>query len=81
MFCFADFLAMNLLLISILSQLGFLNNFLLYIDPGSGSMLFQILIAGLLGGLFAIKTFWLKIVMFFQKLTGKKTSNEIENEE
>jgi hypothetical protein len=72
---------MELLLNSIFSQLGFLNNFLLYIDPGSGSMLFQILIAGLLGGLFAIKTFWLKIVTFFQKITGKKAASKTENEE
>jgi hypothetical protein len=72
---------MGTLLISIFSQLGFLNNFLLYIDPGSGSMLFQILIAGLLGGLYAIKTFWNRIIIFFQKLTGKKTSSETENEE
>jgi hypothetical protein len=39
-----------------------------YIDPGSGSMLFQILMAGLLGGLYAIKTFWRQITGFFRKL-------------
>lgn len=72
---------MGSLLLSIFGQLGYLNNFLLYIDPGSGSMLFQILIAGLLGGLYAIKTFWNRIIIFFQKLTGKKISNETEQED
>jgi hypothetical protein len=43
-----------------------------YIDPGSGSYLFQLLIASLLGGLYAVKLFWHKVKAFFSKLTGKK---------
>ncbi len=42
-----------------------------YLDPGTGSYLFQILIAGLVGGLFALKLFWKQIKDFFQKLFGK----------
>ena len=42
----------------------------LYLDPGSGSLLAQLLAAGLLGGLlFLVKTYWLKIKAF---VTGKK---------
>jgi hypothetical protein len=29
-----------------------------YVDPGTGSLFTQILIAGTLGGLFALKRFW-----------------------
>ena len=36
-----------------------------YIDPGTGSYLFQLLIAGLFAGAFAVKIFWKKIKAFF----------------
>lgn len=39
-----------------------------YIDLGTGSYMLQLLIASLLGALFAIKIFWNKIKSFFQKL-------------
>ena len=39
-----------------------------YIDPGTGSYLFQLLIASLLGGAVAGRLFWKNIVDFFQKL-------------
>jgi len=41
----------------------------LYLDPGSGSFLIQLLLAALLGGAFAIKIYWKKIKGLF---TGKK---------
>ena len=42
-----------------------------YLDPGSGSMLIQIIIAALLGTGVAIRVFWKNIKAFF---TGKKAS-------
>lgn len=33
-----------------------------YIDPATGSYVLQMLVAGILGGLFAIKLFWRRIV-------------------
>jgi hypothetical protein len=42
----------------------------LYIDPGSGSYLVQVIIAAILGGAFWIKKFWRKIKSFFSR--GKK---------
>lgn len=39
-----------------------------YIDLGSGSFIFQILIASLLGILFTIKSYWGSIKNFFGKL-------------
>lgn len=40
---------------------------LLYIDPGSGSYLVQMIIAAVLGGMFYIKTIWKRIKLFFSK--------------
>lgn len=44
-----------------------------YIDPGSGSYIFQIIVAGVLGGLYGIKLYWQKIVSFFKNLVSKKS--------
>ncbi len=38
-----------------------------YIDPGIGSIIFQVAIGGIIGVSVAIKVFWKKIVMFFKK--------------
>jgi hypothetical protein len=32
-----------------------------YLDPSSGSILLQLLVAGILGGLFAARAFWGKV--------------------
>jgi len=41
--------------------------FLLYIDPGSGSYLVQMIIAGVLAGLFYFKGLWWKIKTYFTR--------------
>lgn len=38
-----------------------------YVDPGSGSQILQILIAGLLGALYGLKVFWARIIDFLKK--------------
>jgi hypothetical protein len=43
-----------------------------YIDPGTGSLIIQILLAILVGAGFAIKIFWTKIKTFFSKVFAKK---------
>ncbi|HOD36768.1 MAG TPA: hypothetical protein PLR20_13215 [Syntrophales bacterium] len=43
-----------------------------YLDPGTGSYLFQVLLAVFIGGLVAIKTFWLKIKDFGANLFKKQ---------
>ncbi len=50
-------------------------NSLLYIDPGSSSMLIQMIVAGALGAVFFIKNGWYKIKSFF---TGKKKDSPDE---
>ena len=42
-----------------------------YLDPGTGSYILQILIAGLFGALFMLKMFWGRIVGFFSKGSSK----------
>ncbi len=41
------------------------NLILSYIDPGSGSIILQMLIAGMLGSLFMAKMCWKRITAFF----------------
>jgi len=43
-----------------------------YLDPGSGSFLIQLLIAGLVGAGFLIKAYWKKIKGLFNRSTAKK---------
>jgi hypothetical protein len=38
-----------------------------YLDPGTGSFIFQMIIASVVGGLYTVKTFWRNIVKFFKK--------------
>jgi hypothetical protein len=39
-----------------------------YLDPGTGSVILQMAIAGVVGGLFAVKLFWGRIGSFFRNL-------------
>lgn len=41
-----------------------------YLDPGTGSFILQILIAALLGGLIAVKRFWVTIAARGRHLLG-----------
>lgn len=43
-----------------------------YLDPGSGSFLVQLLIAGLVGAGFLVKTYWKKIKGLFRRSDSKK---------
>ncbi len=38
-----------------------------YVDPGTGSYIFQIIVAALFGGLFMLRIFWARITGFFGK--------------
>lgn len=51
--------------------------FFLYLDPGSGSYLIQVIIAAVLGVSFFFKNFWLRIKAFF---TRTKPKPEEEND-
>jgi hypothetical protein len=42
-----------------------------YLDPGTGSYLLQILAAGVLASLFFFKTWWRRLISFFQRIFRK----------
>jgi len=47
-----------------------------YLDPGTGSYLLQLAIAGILGGLYAVKLFWKNIKTFLKNIFSRKEKNE-----
>jgi hypothetical protein len=51
-----------------------------YIDPGTGSYVIQLVIAGLLGASFAIKIYWKKIKAFFANHYSKSPRDGIDND-
>ena len=55
--------------------------FFLYLDPGSGSYLLQVIIAAILGGLMFFKNFWIKIKSFFVKPKPQEESKDQESGE
>ncbi len=52
-----------------------------YLDPGTGSYLFQMLMAGVLGTLFFIKSIIRKVKEFFSKLFSERSVDEKENKD
>jgi hypothetical protein len=56
----------------------------MYLDPGSGSYILQILLAGLLGGFFIVRANWKRIKMMFKKdksetITESETKDDSGN--
>lgn len=49
-----------------------------YLDPGTGSFLLQLLIAGLVGAGLILRAQWSKVKKFFSR---KKTQEETEDED
>lgn len=54
---------------------------LAYLDPGSGSFIIQMLLAGGLGLAFLIKTYWRKIKGLFQKEKTEAPQASIEEQD
>lgn len=50
-----------------------------YLDPGTGSMIFQVALASLFGVLLAVKTFWVQIkhFIFANVLRKQSTAQEV----
>lgn len=53
-----------------------MTSFLLYIDPGSGSYLVQVLVAAALSVVFFFKNIKLHILTFFSWIFGKKKKKD-----
>lgn len=47
-----------------------------YLDPGSGSYIFQVLIAALVGAAFLVKVFWQQIKTFFARVFKRDEKDE-----
>lgn len=45
---------------------------IVYIDPGTGSYVLQVVAAALFGAMFALKMFWHRIVGFFRRDRSSK---------
>ena len=54
---------------------------LLYLDPGSGSFLIQLLIAGIAGAGIAIAVSWSKIKRLFRKNKKVEANNDEDDEQ
>lgn len=63
---------MRTILLVILCYLSFIPQAFAYLDPGSGSYMYQLIIGLFVGGLFSIKLFWQSLVSFFSNIFGKK---------
>ena len=47
-----------------------------YLDPGTGSYIFQMIVAGLLGAAFAVKMFWERIKIFLARMFARNSTND-----
>jgi len=66
-----------IILLLFLVILFFPKNAYAYLDPGTGSYIFQFVIAIILGLIFSLKLFWKKIVRtFLRLLKGKQRADE-----
>ena len=50
-----------------------------YLDPGTGSLILQMIIAGILSTLFALKMYWYRIKSFFKNIFNRETVNKKED--
>ena len=51
-----------------------------YLDPGTGSILLQGIIAGIAGAVIVLKLYWYRIKNFFSPTSAKKAGEEIQDE-
>jgi hypothetical protein len=70
----------KIMFITIISCFVFYQDADAYLDPGTGSYVLQMLIAGLLGALFFIKLSWKRMKIFFSNLFSKNKDDKIFRE-
>ena len=51
-----------------------------YLDPGTGSMIFQAIVAVIAGAAFGIKVYWRRLKTFFGGRTAEAVSSQDEGE-
>ena len=50
-----------------------------YLDPGTGSLILQMLIAGIIGAMYTIKIYWYRLKIFVARIFGKGISLDSES--
>ncbi len=48
----------------------------MYLDPGTGSLIIQLAIGALVGGLVAAKVSWVRVAGFFRRLFGGRSRHD-----
>ena len=51
-----------------------------YLDPGTGSMLIQMLIGGVVAAMFTIKMYWYQLRSYIQRKLGKEEDTQLSEE-
>lgn len=69
----------SVLIFTFICLLGWTPDAYAYFDPGTGSMVLQLLMASILGFLFTLKTYWAKVKDFVKNLVGKNSTNDSRN--
>ena len=65
----------QVLALTFLIQIMTVSTVFAYIDPGTGSYLFQMLVAGLLGSAFAIKMAWRNVKTYISQIFSGNAGN------
>jgi hypothetical protein len=69
----------SVLIFTLICLLGWAPDVYAYFDPGTGSMVLQLLMASIFGFLFTLKTYWKKVKGFVKNLVGKNSTNDSRN--
>jgi hypothetical protein len=72
------FFATNVIMRTVMGEMSRRGN--AYLDPGSGSYLLQLLLAGFVGALFFIRMSWDRIKGFFQKFFNRQGNGDVDEE-
>lgn len=51
-----------------------------YVDPGTGSLILQVILGSLLGAAFAVKIFWRQIMIWIGRLFSKRHKDDANSE-
>lgn len=68
------------LVVVVVAALVFPRDVHAYLDPGTGSYVLQLVLAGVLGGMFAVKLFWKNIKGFFSNIFSSRREKEKPDE-
>jgi len=66
----------SILILTLIYVLGWTPDAQAYLDPGTGSMVLQLLMASFLGFLFTLKTYWRKFKNFIKGFSTKSISDD-----